>query len=367
MKPVRGQGPLAGVRVVEMAGIGPAPFVAMVLSDLGADVIRIDRPGQSVTNPADITLRGRSARLALNLKDAGDVERLRAVVKAADVLLEGFRPGVMERMGLGPDVLLSDNPRLIYTRITGWGQTGPLARTAGHDINYIAITGALHAIGGADTPAVPLNLIGDYGGGAMLALAGLLAALVERGVSGKGQVVDAAMSDGASLLMAFTYGLKAQGSWRDQRASNLLDGGAPFYGVYECLGRGHIAIGPIEPQFHAQFLKVLEIDPDHWPQLDRGLWPEHRRQLEAIFLTKTREDWVNAFDGLDACVTPILNMEEAPGHPHNCARSTYVTTADGVVQPAPAPRFDRTPGEIVLREQPAENVLAAWGVDTGAD
>lgn len=359
-------GPLSGLKVVEFAGIGPAPFVAMVLADLGAEVLRIDRLGTAGRDPADITGRGRAASLEVDLKDAATVARLRGLVAGADAIVEGFRPGVMERLGLGPDVLLGDNPRLVYTRITGWGQSGPLADRAGHDINYIALSGSLHAIGGADAPVAPLNLVGDFGGGAMLALVGMLAALFERSISGRGQVVDAAMTDGSALLMAFIYGMKAQGKWADSRGANILDGAAPFYTTYACRDGRHIAVGPIERQFYGKFIEVLGCDDGRLAsQSDPAAWPEQKRILAEMFRTRDRDDWVVAFDGVDACVAPVLTMEEAPNHPHNQHRGTFVTY-DGVVQPAPAPRFDRTPG--ALGRNPAADVaelLTNWDVDPG--
>ncbi|MFA5538887.1 MAG: CaiB/BaiF CoA-transferase family protein [Gemmobacter sp.] len=353
-------GPLAGTRIIEMAGIGPAPFACMVLADMGAEVIRIDRPGGDSSGEwEDATLRGRAARLALDLKNPEAVAALRTLVRGADALIEGFRPGVMERLGLGPEALLAENPGLVFTRITGWGQDGPLSDRAGHDINYISLSGALHAIGGPEAPVVPLNLIGDYGGGAMLGVVGLLAALVERGRSGRGQVVDAAMTDGAALLMALLYGLKAKGSWQDRREANLLDGAAPFYGIYACADGRHLSVGPLEPQFHAEFLRVLGIDAAGWPQMDRAQWPAQKARLAEIFSTRSRDDWVAAFEGTDACIAPVLSMTEAPDHPHNRARGTF--TGD-FPQPAPAPRFDRTPSAIARHDRPVTELLQGWGL-----
>lgn len=352
-------GPLAGLKVVELAAIGPAPFVCMMLSDLGADIVRVERPGAPLDDN-DPTCRGRAARIGLDMKQDGDLERLRALLKCADVMVEGFRPGVLERLGLDPERLLADNPRLVVTRVTGWGQTGPLAPRAGHDINYIAITGALHAIGAADAPLAPLNLVGDYGGGAMLAMAGLLAALYERSQSGCGQVVDAAMTDGAALLMSFIYGMKGGGRWRDRRADNILDGAAPFYGVYACRDGRHLAVGPIEPQFYAQFLKVLGIEPESVRQMDRADWPRQRDRVAALIAARDRDEWVALFEGLDACVAPVLSMGEAPHHPHNAARGTFVDRV-GFAEPAPAPRFSRTPGAVAPQGTGSyADVLAAW-------
>ncbi|PTW62814.1 alpha-methylacyl-CoA racemase [Breoghania corrubedonensis] len=356
-------GPLAGLKVVEFAAIGPVPFAAMVLSDLGAEIVRIDRPGATTTDPRDITCRGRSARLGLDLKNADDVALARQLIAKADVLLEGFRPGVLERLGLAPADLMVDNPGLIVTRVTGWGQDGPLSPRAGHDLTYIALSGALHAIGPADHPIPPLNLVGDYGGGGMLALVGLLSALFERAQSGRGQVVDAAMTDGSSLLMAFVYGLKAMGQWQDVRETNMLDGAAHFYTTYRCRDGRFLAVGPIEPQFHATFAKIMGVEDFGPDQYDTTRWSERRDRLREIFLTRDRDDWVAAFDGTDACVAPVLAMEEVRHHPHNAARGTFAEV-DGVVQPAAAPRFDRTPGAIkAAGERETEDVLSGWGVD----
>jgi alpha-methylacyl-CoA racemase len=281
-----------------------------------------------------------------DLKDPAAVARVRELLKSADVLVEGFRPGVMERLGLGPDICLHDNPRLVYGRITGWGQTGPLADRAGHDINYIAISGALHAIGLKDKPVAPLNIIGDYGGGAMLLLVGVLAALTERASSGKGQVVDAAMTDGAALLMSLIYELRAKASWQDEREANLLDGAASYYTVYECADGRHLAVGPIERQFYAAFIKALGTDdPRLTGQAAADGWEAQKEVLAEVFKTRSRDDWMKAFEGTDSCVSPVLSMDEAPLHPHNVARQTYVTR-EGIVQPAPAPRFSRTGAEL---------------------
>ena len=359
------KGPLEGLKVVELAAIGPVPFAAMVLSDLGAEVVRIDRPGETRTDPRDITCRGRAARVGLDLKNADDVALARRIIGKADVLIEGFRPGVLERLGLAPDDLLAENPGLIVTRVTGWGQQGPLSARAGHDLTYIALSGALHAIGPADRPIPPLNLVGDYGGGGMLALVGLLSALFERAKSGRGQVVDAAMTDGSALLMAFVYGLKAMGQWQDARETNMLDGAAHFYTTYRCRDGRFLAVGPIEPQFHAAFAKVMGVEDFGPDQYDATRWPERRAALQEIFLTRDRDDWVATFEGLDACVAPVLAMEEVRDHPHNAARGTFAEV-DGVVQPAAAPRFDRTPGGIKSGEENAEAVLSGWGVDAEA-
>ncbi|MBM3559230.1 MAG: CoA transferase, partial [Alphaproteobacteria bacterium] len=340
-------GPLVGLRVIELAGIGPGPFAAMMLSDLGADVLRVDRTepsGLGVPRPDrfDLLRRGRRSA-ALDLKRPEGVTALRRLARAADIVIDPFRPGVLERLGIGPDVLLADNPGLVVGRMTGWGQDGPLADTAGHDIDYIAIVGALHPMGEPDgRPVPPLNLIGDFGGGAMFLVAGVLAALLSRGRTGRGQVVDAAMTDGAAYLMTMFYGMQADGSWQDRRGANALDGAAPFYGTYETADGKWIAIGPIEAKFWSEFLARAGLAPTAMaPQWERAKWDEGRRRLAAHFRTRTREEWVAAFEGSDACVAPVLSLAEAPAHPHNRARRTFVA-ADGVTQPAPAPRFSAT-------------------------
>jgi len=345
-------GPLTGLRVIEMAGLGPGPFVGMLLSDMGADVIRIDRKaavgaGDAFERVKDASFNDRGRRsLALDLKRPESIATLLELVAGSDALIEGFRPGVMERLGLGPDVCLARNPKLVFGRVTGWGQHGPLAKTAGHDINYIALTGALHAIGKADAPAPPLNLLGDFGGGAMALAFGLVCALWEAKSSGRGQVVDVAMTDGVSLLMSMIYGFKAGGRWKDERDANLLDGGAPFYGTYRCADGKFVAVGALEPQFFDALLKGLELDPElSGTRWDVKTWPDLRARLEAAFATRPRDAWAEVFAQTDACVTPILSMEEAPKHPHNRARETFVSGGAGP-QPAPAPRFSRTPGAI---------------------
>lgn len=337
-------GPLAGLRVLEMAGIGPGPFCGMLLADMGADVVRIDRAEGPPGSPADVTGRGRRS-VALDLKRPASIAAVLRLVAGADALIEGFRPGVMERLGLGPEVCHAKNPRLVYGRMTGWGQTGPLAPTAGHDINYIAISGALDAIGTKDAPVPPLNLVGDYGGGGMLLAMGLLAALLHAQRTGQGQVVDAAMSDGAALLMAPIYGMRAAGRWGAARGGNLLDGGAPFYGTYACACGGFLAVGPIEPQFFALFIERLGLDQaDFAGRGDAANWPGLRTRIAAALLTRTRDEWAARFGGTDACVAPVLSMAEAPAHPHNAARGSFFER-DGVPQPAPAPRFSATPSE----------------------
>ncbi len=359
------QGPLVGVKVVEFAGIGPGPFCGMLLADMGADVVRIDRAeGRGFP---DLANRGKRS-IALDLKKAEGVEAALSLIDQADALLEGFRPGVMERLGVGPDVALKRNPKLVYGRMTGWGQTGPWSSMAGHDIDYIALTGALHTMGRkGEPPPPPLNLVGDFGGGALYLAMGLLAGIIEARTSGKGQVVDCAMIDGAASLMTMFYGMKAAGMWSPERDSNLLDGGAHFYDTYECADGQWLAIGSIEPQFHALLVKGLGLPDDAFGSyMDRTKWPEFSRRLAEIVKTKSRDDWMKVFDGTDACVAPVLSMDEAPGHPHNAARSTFVE-AFGMVQPGPAPRFSRTAGAVngppALAGKHSTDVLSSWGVD----
>jgi alpha-methylacyl-CoA racemase len=339
-------GPLRGIRVVEIASLAPAPFGCMVLSGLGADVLRVDRTercGPDAVAPIDPLARGRSS-IGLNLKDPEGIELLLRLIEQADVLVEGFRPGVAERLGFGPEVCLQRNPRLVFARMTGWGQQGPLAPTAGHDIDYIAVSGVLHGIGRpGERPVPPLNLVGDFGGGGMLLTVGVLAALLERERSGLGQVIDAAMVDGSALLNAFLYGLISGGAWREERGSNLLDGGAPFYDTYETADGGHVAVGALEPQFYAELLAGLGLADAGLPsQYDQSGWPLLRDRFTAAFKRRTRDEWAATFSGSDACVAPVLTAAEAPAHPHCAARGTF-TTSGGLVQPAPAPRFSRTP------------------------
>ncbi len=357
-------GPLHGIRVVELAGLGPAPYACMLLADLGAEVLRVDRPAPGFGVPAyDITGRGRRS-LALDLKNPAAAEVVLRLVDSADVLVEGLRPGVAERLGVGPDACLSRNPRLVYARMTGWGQDGPLAPRVGHDINYASITGALAAIGEPGRkPVPPLNLVADFGGGSMFLVTGVLAALLERATSGRGQVVDAAMVDGVTSLLAMTYGFRAAGGWDDERGSNLLDGGAPFYDTYRCSDGQYVAIGALEPQFWALVVQTLGLEglPE---QYDRAGWPVLRQQLTDAFAARTRDEWAAVFEDLDACVSPVLTLGEAPQHPHLAARQAVVEV-DGVPQPAPAPRFSRTPGEIGVSPRPAgadtRGALQAWG------
>ena len=360
-------GPLAGLRVIEMAGIGPGPFCAMLLADMGAEVIRIARPG-TPDDPHDILARGRSATLRIDLRAAGGAAAapVLVLVARAEVLIEGFRPGVMERLGLGPEACHARNPRLVYGRMTGWGQHGPLAHAAGHDINYIALSGALHAIGRpGEAPVPPLNYVGDFGGGAMLLAFGILAALRETERSGRGQVIDAAMTDGAALLSAMLYGFKSAGQWSNRRGANLLDGGAHFYDTYACADGRHVAVGAIEPQFYAQLLALTgATDPDFAKQWKQQGWPEPKAKFATLFATRTRDDWCALLEGTDACVAPVLDMAEAPRHPHNRARGAFVDI-DGVTQPAPAPRFSRTVPEAgaapATPGQHSAEVLADWG------
>ena len=338
-------GPLNGIKIVEFAGIGPGPFCGMLLSDLGADVIRIDRPGDGKPGHAvDVMSRGRRS-IGLNLKETADIETALKLIEKADGLIEGFRPGVMERLGLGPDETLARNPKLVYGRMTGWGQTGALSQAAGHDLNYIAITGALHAMGDGDgRPRPPLNLVGDYGGGALYLAMGLLAALLNVKNGGDGQVVDVAMSDGAASLATMFYGMRAMGVWTDDRESNLLDGGAHFYDTYACSDGKWVSIGSIEPQFYAILREKAGLTDAEWDaQMDRKAWPELKSKIVDVFKTKTRDEWCEIMEGTDICFAPVLSMEEAPHHQHNKDRQTFVEV-EGVVQPAPAPRFSKTPG-----------------------
>lgn len=366
-------GPLAGIKVVELAGLGPAPFCAMLLADMGADVISIERkPSPAASTDADKTqvLRRGRRSIALDLKKPEAVELVLKLVRDADLLIEGFRPGVMERMGLGPDACRERNPALVYGRMTGWGQSGPLAQAAGHDINYIALSGALHANGSAARPLPPLNLVGDFGGGGMLLAFGLVCALLDARASGQGQVVDAAMTDGSALLMSMMYGMKAAGAWRLEREANVLDGGAHFYGCYACADGKWIALGSIEPQFYALLLKKSGVhDAAFHPQRERGNWSAARSRLEQVFRTKTRDEWCALMEGSDVCFAPVLDMEEAPRHPHNRARQTFIEI-DGVVQPAPAPRFSRSAPEVGAAPpapgQHTESILAELGLDAAA-
>ena len=361
-------GPLRGLKVIELQGIGPGPFCGMMLADMGAEVIRVDRAsavGQGAGR-ADILARGRRS-VAVDLKQGEGVETVLKLAEQADVLIEGFRPGVMERLGLGPEVCLERNPRLIYGRMTGWGQTGTLAKAAGHDINYISLTAALHSIGEPGGPPVPpLNLVGDFGGGGMLLAFGVVAALFERAASGRGQVVDAAMTDGSALLMNALYGMMNTGHWLPERGRNLLDGGGHFYGTYETKDGKHVSIGSLEPQFYALLLEKSGLGQEEGlsPQMSRDGWPTMRRRLKRIFKTKTRDEWDAIMLGTDICYAPVLDFQDAVNHPHNRSRNTFVEV-DGLHQAAPAPRFSRTPAATPPAAVPpgahSDEVLTEFG------
>ena len=368
-------GPLSGLKIVEVAGIGPAPFAAMMLSDMGADVIRVDRlensnGGDPAAPPSDIFNRGRRS-IALNLKSAGGLKTLLDLIGQADAVMEGFRPGVAERLGFGPEVCQEINPKLVYGRMTGWGQDGPYALTAGHDINYIALAGVLAHLGReGEKPTPPINLVGDFGGGGMLLAFGLVCALLEAGRSGQGQVVDAAMVDGSASLMTMVWGFKAMGMWSDDRGTNLLDTATHFYDTYECADGNFVSIGSIEPQFYAELLKHTSLEQvyvdlgEPMPtQMDKAKWPEMKAHLAAIFVTKSRDEWSALLEGTDICFAPVLTMDEAAQHPHNVHRKTFVEVA-GITQPAPSPRFDRTPGEIQRPPshpgQHTDEILSEW-------
>ena len=372
-------GPLAGIKVVEFAGLGPAPFCAMLLADMGAEVVCIARKSSGASggtgnamldhlnSRACVLNRGRR-RLELDLKAPETRQTVLELLAKADVLIEGFRPGVMERLGLGPDECLARNPKLIYGRMTGWGQNGPLAQAAGHDINYIAISGALNMIGEAGgAPVAPPGLVGDFGGGGMVLAFGILAALLEAKKSGQGQVVDAAISDGAAMLTAMLHGFRHDGLWSDSRGENAMDGASHFYGSYQCQDGHWVAIGSLEPQFYAILLEKcgLSDDPDFKAQMDPKSWPRLKAKLTEVFKSKTRNEWCSIMEGSDVCFAPVMSMGEAPQHPHNKARETFVEI-DGVVQPAPAPRFSRTPakagGFCQIEEDSTETILADWGV-----
>ena len=335
-------GPLAGLRVVELAGIGPAPFAGLLLAELGADVVRVDRPGGGGPIAAITGGLNRSRpSIAVDLKHPEGLAAVRRLVAGADILIEGLRPGTAERLGLGPQECLAANPRLVYGRMTGWGQDGPWAAMAGHDIDYAAVTGALHLVGGADRPVVPVNVLADFGGGTLYLLLGVLAALQARARTGRGQVVDAAMVDGAASLVTMVYGMFNAGLWRDERAANLLDGGAPFYDTYRCADGRFVAVGALEPQFYAVLLERLDLAFDE-PQYDVSAWPAHRARIAEVLATRTRDEWAEHFAGTDACVAPVLSLAEAPHHPHLVARGTFADTGAGPV-PRVAPRFSDTP------------------------
>ena len=377
-------GPLQGLTIIEIAGIGPGPFAAMLLADMGADVIRVERPGGSMFtaahNPKLDFLNRNKRCISLNLKAAEGVDTVLTLIEKADALLEGNRPGVMERLGLGPDICLTRNPALVFGRMTGWGQEGPMAKDAGHDINYVALSGALHGIGRAgEKPAIPLNLVGDFGGGGLMLAYGMVCALLEAKHSGKGQVVDAAMIDGAATLMASTFAAFQVGFWSDERGTNLLDSGSHFYEVYETADGKYISLGSIEPQFYAALLEKLGDDARHFEnQFDMENWPEMKEKMAQIIKSKTRDEWDAVFAGVDVCYAPVLSMEEVRHHPHHQARGTFVDDGE-VWQPAPTPRFSRTPGKIrqcaaeigqdtesVLREFGFTEEQIAAGLESGA-
>ncbi|MEV0597897.1 CaiB/BaiF CoA-transferase family protein [Streptomyces sp. NPDC050315] len=360
-------GPLAGVRIIELGGIGPGPFAGMVLTGLGAEVIRIERPGARVSAADTVLLRGRRS-VAVDLKDPEGAAAVLRLTDSADALIEGFRPGVAERLGLGPEDCLTRNPRLVYGRMTGWGQDGPLAQAPGHDINYIGLTGVLHAIGPAGgDPVPPLNLIGDFGGGGMLLALGLVSALLHARATGSGQVVDAAMTDGSALLLAMTHGFLAHGMWQDERGVNVFSGCAPFYTTYRCADGNHVAVGAIEPQFYADLVRGLGLadDPECGTQGRQESWPLVRQRFASVFATRTRDEWAAHFAGTQACVTPVLSLTEAAAHPHNAARGTFLDT-DGPLRPAPAPRFSATPatapGATPKAGEDTRSVLADAGL-----
>jgi len=364
-------GPLEGIKVVEIAGIGPGPFASMMLADMGAEVIRVDRAGTAASRGlpegpnTDASNRGRKS-IAVDLKNPAGVETVLRLVEQADALIEGFRPGVAERLGIGPDDCMARNPKLVYGRMTGWGQDGPMAPRAGHDINYIALSGVLSAMSRqGEKPMPPLNLVGDFGGGGMLIAFGVLCGVISAGRTGAGQVVDAAMVDGAALLATMVFSMRGMGMWHDEPGTNMLDTGAPFYDTYECADGRYISIGSIEPQFFAELMEHTELGGMELPhQMDRSKWPEMKALYAEVFLKKTRDEWTAIMDGTDICFAPVLTMDEAPAHPHNAARNTFVDVA-GVTQPAPAPRFSGTPTATPTPAAHAgehtNEVLAAWG------
>ena len=357
-------GPLAGVRIIEFDAIGPVPLAAMILSDMGADVVRLSRrSGAAWSEVGGAVLNRGRPHVSVDLKSPEDRDAVLNLIDHADALLEGFRPGVMERLGLGPDICLARNPRLAYARMTGWGQTGPLAQRAGHDINYIALTGALNAMGAADQPPpVPLNLVGDYGGGAMFAVTGLLAAIIGARTTGVGQVIDVAMTDGTAVLTSMFHGLTASGMWAEPRGTNLLDGSKPFYRCYACSDGRFVAVGALEPQFFAQLIAGLGLEGEVFAQYDPSGWPKMEAAFADTFLSRSRDEWETVFAGSDACVSPVLSFAEAPAHPHNEARGTYVNR-EGVPQPAPAPRFLGNTGDVPSAdsgEMTFDQILAHW-------
>lgn len=358
-------GPLSGIRIVEFAGIGPGPYCGMLLSDMGAEIIRIDRLPLTLPPRGAVTLRGRS-NLALDLKDPKSRDLCLDILASADAMFEGFRPGVMERLGLGPEDALKVNPHLVYGRMTGWGQQGPLSAAAGHDINYIAISGALHAVGPADRPVPPLNLVGDFGGGALFLAVGMLAALLHARATGEGQVVDAAMCDGAASLMTMFYGKFGAGTWNDRREANYIDGGSHFYRTYRCSDDKWIAIAAIEPQFYRLLIEHAGLDlPKDHNHMDVKQWPALQQLFEARFRQRTRDEWIAVLEATDACFAPVMSLSEAPSHPHNVARQNFLER-DGIVQPAPAPRFSRTPSAIQEEGGDPIERLRNWGCSQAA-
>jgi alpha-methylacyl-CoA racemase len=361
-------GPLAGLRIIEMAGLGPGPFAAMMLADHGAEVIRVERPGGVWSHHLDITTRSRKS-IVLDLKKPESITAVRDLCRSADGVIEGFRPGVMERLGLGPEVLLADNPKLVYGRMTGWGQTGPMANDVGHDMNYIALSGALSVYGRkGEKPTPPVNMVGDFGGGGMMLAFGMVSAVLHAKTGGEGQVIDCAMTDGSALLMSFIWGYHAEGSWTEERGANFLDTGAHFYEVYETSDGLHISLGSIEPQFYAAMRRLtgMDADPEFDTQWDKASWPKLKLKLEDIFRRKTRDEWCAIMEGHEVCFAPILSMSEAPSHPHNVARETFVTRGK-LVQPAPAPRYSKTvndaPGMPQVLGAETREVLADLGYD----
>ena len=366
MSKTKQSGPLAGLKVLEFAGMGPAPFSGMLLSDLGADVVRIDRAQGPDYLPQDVESRGRHS-IVLDLKNEDDIATAKALAKQADILIEGFRPGVMERLGLGPEQIHKTNPKLIYGRITGWGQTGPLAQKAGHDINYLSLTGALHAMGTKEKPAIPLNLIADFGGGSLYLIMGILAALHEARNTGQGQVIDAAMTDGVISLMNMIYGDFNAGSWKDERESNVIDGAAPFYNVYRCADDKWISLACIEPQFYRAFIDNTELEQSAFEnQWQREDWPAQKTILESMFLKKTREQWIEHFEKHDVCIAPVLNLQEAQNHPHNINRHSF-QTIDGISQANAMPRMNQnTPATAFgVRKKNADRaeIISRWEIE----
>jgi alpha-methylacyl-CoA racemase len=364
-------GPLVGLRIIEIGGIGPGPFCAMMLADMGAEVIRVNRSAGSTPDVAELPFLARGRRsIALDLKSESGLAALFKLIESADGLIEGFRPGVTERLGFGPDACLERNPALVYGRMTGWGQTGPMAQMAGHDINYISLSGALGSIGRQDeAPLAPLNLVGDFGGGGMLLAFGVLAALLERQRSGRGQVVDASMVEGSAILMTMMYEMLGAGFWNLERGTNALDCGAPFYDTYRCSDGKYISLGSLEPKFFAVLIDALGLDPsDQAGRNDPSNWPSLRERIGATIAQRTRKEWEDMLGGSDACFAPVLDMGEAPSHPHNVARETFIEVG-GVTQPAPAPRFSRTPGRVsapaATRGEHGREILSDWGFDAG--